>query len=74
MQLEDLVAKGVQEARKYIQEKRRERALLSLRKNKLYEHNLDKIDAYLLNVEQVILLQECELAELAAVSCLSLLS
>lgn len=53
MQLESLVVKGVQEARSYIQEKRRERALLALRKNKLYEHNLDKIDAYLLNVEQV---------------------
>ena len=33
--------------------KRRERALLALRKNKLREQNLDQIDAYLLNVEQV---------------------
>ena len=58
--MEGLVAKGVAEAKQYIQQKRRERALLALRKNKLYEQNLDKIDAYLLNVEQVrrqILLQ-----------------
>ena len=53
MQLEGLIAKGVSDAREYIRAQRRERALLSLRKNKLYEHDLEKIDAYLLNVEQV---------------------
>lgn len=53
MQLEGLIAKGVEEAKEYIKAKRRERALLALRKNKLYEQSADKIDAYLLNVEQV---------------------
>jgi len=53
VQLEGLIAKGVAEAREQIRAQRRERALLSLRKNKVYEHSLDGIDAYLLNVEQV---------------------
>ena len=53
LQLEGQVARGLAEAKKYIREQRRERALLALRRNKLYEQNLDKIDAYLLNVEQV---------------------
>ena len=52
MQLEGLIAKGVAEARSLVLAQRRERALLALRKNKLYEHSLDGIDAYLLNVEQ----------------------
>ena len=53
MQLESLIAKGIEEARKSIQAKRKERALLYLRKNKLYDHSVSKIDDYLLNVEQV---------------------
>lgn len=53
LQLEGQVARGLAEAKKYIREQRRERALLALRRNKLYEQNLDKLDAYLLNVEQV---------------------
>jgi len=52
--LEGLIAKGVAEARELIRAQRRERALLYLRKNKVYEHSLDGIDAYLLNVEQVL--------------------
>jgi hypothetical protein len=52
LQLEGLIAKGVADAKQLVQAKRRERALLSLRKNKVYEHSLDGIDAYLLNVEQ----------------------
>jgi len=52
--LEGLIAKGVAEAREQIRAQRRERALLSLRKNKVYEHSLDGIDAYLLNVEQIL--------------------
>ena len=52
LQLEGLIAKGVADARDYIRAQRRERALLCLRKNKLYEHDVERIDAYLLNVEQ----------------------
>lgn len=44
----------VKRAREYVAAKRRERALLHMRKKKLHEQNLDKIDAYLLNVEQVV--------------------
>lgn len=52
--LEGLIAKGVAEARQQVQAQRRERALLYLRKNKVYEHSLEGIDAYLLNVEQIL--------------------
>ena len=52
MQLENLVSKGIAEAKRNIQAQRRERALLYLRKNKVYDHSLKNIDDYLLNVEQ----------------------
>ena len=52
MQLENLISKGIAEAKRNIQAQRRERALLYLRKNKLYDHSLRNIDDYLLNVEQ----------------------
>ena len=52
MQLESLILKGIAEAKRNIQAQRRERALLYLRKNKVYDHSLKNIDDYLLNVEQ----------------------
>lgn len=58
VQLEGLIVKGVAEARKSIQAQRKERALLYLRKNKLYDHNIKNIDDYLLNVEQVSIPQQ----------------
>lgn len=48
-----MITRGVTDARQYMQQKQTERALLALRKRKLYEQSLDRIDAYLLNVEQV---------------------
>ena len=52
MQLENLILKGIAEAKRNIQAQKRERALLYLRKNKVYDHSLKNIDDYLLNVEQ----------------------
>ena len=40
-------------AKELIAAKKRERALLALRKKRLREGQLEQIDAYLLNVEQV---------------------
>ena len=51
-QVEDLIAKELALARELIAAKRRERALLALKKKKLREGQLEQIDAYLLNVEQ----------------------
>jgi cell division protein FtsL len=50
--VEDLIAKELAIARELIAAKRRERALLALKKKKLREGQLEQIDAYLLNVEQ----------------------
>ena len=52
LQVEDLIAKELAIARELIAAKRRERALLALKKKKLREGQLEQIDAYLLNVEQ----------------------
>ena len=51
--MEGLVAREVEIARELLAAKRRERALLALRKKRLREGQLEQIDAYLLNVEQV---------------------
>ena len=51
-QVEDLIAKELALARELIAAKRRERALLALKRKKLREGQLEQIDAYLLNVEQ----------------------
>lgn len=53
LQVEGLITREIQLAREFIAAKRRERALLHMRKKKLHEQNVDKIDSYLLNVEQV---------------------
>ena len=53
MQVEGLITRELQLAREFIAAKRRERALLHMRRKKLHEQNVDKIDSYLLNVEQV---------------------
>ena len=56
-QVEDLITKELALARELIAAKRRERALLALKKKKLREGQLEQIDAYLLNVEQASTLQ-----------------
>ena len=58
-QVEDLIARELAIARELIAAKRRERALLALKKKKLREGQLEQIDAYLLNVEQASALQSC---------------
>ena len=56
-QVEDLITKELALARELIAAKRRERALLALKKKKLREGQLEQIDAYLLNVEQASAMQ-----------------
>ena len=52
LQLEDLIARELAIARELLAAKKRERALLALKKKRLREGQLERIDAYLLNVEQ----------------------
>ncbi|KAK9903474.1 hypothetical protein WJX75_006433 [Coccomyxa subellipsoidea] len=52
--VEGLIAREIEIAKELIAAKKRERALLALRKKKLREGQLEQIDAYLLNVEQVL--------------------
>ena len=56
-------------ARELIAQKRRQQALLSLRKKKLHEQRVDTIDAYLLNVEQVRLSRQGEADKLGKRNC-----
>ena len=51
-QLEDLIARELAIARELLAAKKRECALLALKKKRLREGQLEQIDAYLLNVEQ----------------------
>lgn len=53
VQVEGLIAREIEVAKELIAAKKRERALLALRRKQLREGQLEKIDAYLLNVEQV---------------------
>jgi len=53
LQVEGLIAREIEIAKELVAAKKRERALLALRKKKLREGQLEQIDAYLLNVEQV---------------------
>ena len=50
--MEGLIAREIAVAKELIAAKKRERALLALKKKRLREGQLEKIDAYLLNVEQ----------------------
>ncbi|CAK0786879.1 hypothetical protein CVIRNUC_010093 [Coccomyxa viridis] len=52
--LEDLIARELAIARELLAAKKRERALLALKKKRLREGQLERIDKYLLNVEQVL--------------------
>ena len=52
-QVEGLIAREIELAKELLAAKKRERALLALRKKRLREGQLEQIDAYLLNVEQV---------------------
>lgn len=58
-QIEGLIAREIALAKELIAAKKRERALLALKKKKLREGQLEQIDAYLLNVEQVGLSCTC---------------
>ncbi len=51
--MEGLIAREIELAKELLAAKKRERALLALRKKRLREGQLEQIDAYLLNVEQV---------------------
>ena len=64
MQLEDLITRELAIARELLAVKKRERALLALKKKRLREGQLEQIDAYLLNVEQA------SSVKLPAVPCL----
>lgn len=63
MQIEELIAREVAVAKELIAAKKRERALLALRKKRLREGQLEQIDAYLLNVEQVRVAYCCIFAQ-----------
>ncbi len=54
-----MIAREIALAKELIAAKKRERALLALKKKKLREGQLEQIDAYLLNVEQVGLSCTC---------------
>lgn len=53
--MEGLIAREIAVAKELIAARKSERALLALRKKRLREGQLEQIDAYLLNVEQVLL-------------------
>jgi hypothetical protein len=52
-QIDKAILREVAVAKELIAAKRKERALLALKKKKLHEQQLDRVDAFLLNIEQV---------------------
>lgn len=54
MQLEKRIQQNVQVARELIAVQKKDRALLALKKKKLNEHQLGTIQAWLLNVEDMV--------------------
>lgn len=53
-QLEQRIAANVAVARELVAQKKKERALLALKKKKLSENQLQSIQAYLMNVEDMV--------------------
>jgi hypothetical protein len=53
-QLEKVIEREKEVARELVKEKKRERALLALKKKKVQEELLRNVDAWLLNVEQQV--------------------
>lgn len=53
LQIDKAILREVAVAKELIAAKRKERALLALKKKKLHEQQLDRVDAFLLNIEQV---------------------
>lgn len=60
-QLEAVIEAEKQAARDLIKEKRKDRALLALKKKKAQEDLLKQVDAWVLNVEQQVNIFFCEL-------------
>ena len=58
-QLEAVIEAEKQAARDLIREKKKDRALLALKKKKVQEELLQKVDAWLLNVEQQVRIYFC---------------
>lgn len=58
-QVEAAIEREVAVARELLAAKKRERALLALKKKRLHEAQLDKIDAWLLNVEGMVGARAC---------------
>ena len=54
LKIEELIEKNVEIARQLIAQKRRDKALLALKKKKLQEEQVKKVDAWLLNVEGMV--------------------
>jgi hypothetical protein len=53
-QLEQRIAANIEVARELVAQKKKERALLALKKKRLSEHQLASIQAYLMNVEDMV--------------------
>lgn len=53
-QVEAAIEREVAVARELVAAKKKERALLALKKKRLHENQLDQIDAWLLNVESMV--------------------
>jgi hypothetical protein len=54
LQLEQRIAANIEVARELVAQKKKERALLALKKKRLSEHQLASIQAYLMNVEDMV--------------------
>jgi charged multivesicular body protein 6 len=54
LQLEQRIAANIEVARQLVAQQKKERALLALKKKRLSEHQLASIQAYLMNVEDMV--------------------
>jgi charged multivesicular body protein 6 len=54
LQLEQRIAVNMEVARELVSQQKKERALLALKKKRLSEHQLASIQAYLMNVEDMV--------------------